>query len=863
MSQAVAYGSISIVDLTDLGEFSVQPMSDKPLAVIYDPDSNSFTPNWGTNNLTITPSVYYAGQELTLGSTGLTITWQRQEGSDPYTNLTTGETVMTSSGNQGKLKVSANKFTSSSTMITYIVTAIYTEPTTQQNLTAKGQITFSLIKNASKVKDCTITGESIFKYDTNGEVVGGNGGVASIVLTATVNNVEITGWKYQTANGTWTTYPNSGTGETLTVNSNHSVFTNDKCIIKCETNDNTVYDIHTITNLRDGAAGSGTVSAVLTNDDQMIPFTSGGTGDFSSAVSQIIIYEGGINVTKYWSISQSASGVTATPSKSGNDGANNDTTTVSAFANNVTTGNVTFTCTRTGYTTITKTFSLVKISAGADGITPTIYSVEADNLALNKSTGGTLTPSTVTFRAFQQTGNNNKTTYSGRFKIFENVTYQEYDAASTKPTAKYTSNSNETYHTYTPTSSATSILCILFAAGATTTIYDSQSVVITSDGQKGDEGDPGAPGANAVNIILGNYSDVLNCSPSNTLLAQQYIRIPFGAYEGTTRIPCTFTSVNFIDVAPASKGSGTNNSADATASADGRIVWNLPANKSIANSGGTINITFTATASTGTVTMTESYTWTRTTAATNGQNAVLLQIFTPSGTNVFNQSVNSITMQATLMDGATDKTSNATYQWAKWTNGSYTNVSGATSSSLAVSGSTVDSYASYRCTATYTPTGGSQTTYTAYFSLFDKTDPIQVSVLSSIGEQIINGQGVGALYVKVTRLGQEVDILRSDRFLTTAPTSPTTGDYYYYLDTTNRTATLKKYSGSAWSNASGSDLPTGTYQWSWRDKDGNAVPTVNGSQQINGINLPSTGKVVYIDGSVIDTKIIADVEVTI
>ena len=851
MSQAVAFGSISIIDVTDLGEFSVQPMSNMPLSVVYDPDSNSFTPNWKTNNLVITPSVWYAGTELTLGTSGLTITWQRQVGSDSYTALVSGETIV----DNGKLKVSANKFTSSSTMLTYIVTANYTEPTTQQVLTSKGQVTFTLIKNASKVKNCTITGESVFKYDTTGTIVG----TGTITLNAEVNTVSISGWKYQNSSGTFVTYPGSSTNKTLTVTPDDTLFVNDRCVIKCETSDSTVYDIHTITKLRDGAAGTDTVSAVLTNDSQMVPYDSSGKGDFTSATSRIIIYEGGINTTNTWKIEQSYSNVTASASKSsGEYGRDNDTVTVTGFDTGVSTGNVLFTCSKTGKANITKTFSLVKVTAGADGKTPVIYSVEADTVAMNRSEGGTLNPETVVFRGFQQEGTT-KTAYSGRFKIFENITYQEYIEAETPPAAIITTDNDASSYEYTPNSTATSILCILFAAGSTTTILDSQSVIIANDGKTGLTGATGDDGAAAINVIFGNYSDVLNCTSDNKLIAQQYIRIPFAAYEGTERIACEFTTIKLLSVSPQSIGTGTNNSAYASTTADGRIVWNLPAAKAISSSGGTLNITFTAKASTGDVKVTQTYTWTRTTAATNGQNAVLLQIFTPSGTNVFNQSTSSITMQATLMEGATDATANATFQWAQWENGDYVNVSKSDdatygkTSSLSVSSDAIDSYGSFRCTATYTPTGGSQTTYTAYFSLFDKTDPIQVSVFSSIGEQIINGQGVGALYVKVTRLGQEIDSLYSERFLQEAPTSPTTGDYYYHLDKTTKTVTLKQWSGSAWADVE--NPYTGTYTWSWRDKDGNAIA--------NTANLPTSGKVVYIDGSMIDTKIIADVGVTI
>lgn len=839
MAQAVAYGSITIVDITDVSEFSVQPMSNLPLSVIYDPDQNNYSPDWSTSNLRLTPLVYYGGDNVALGTTGLTITWERQEGVSGRTALTTGETIV----DNGVLQVSQTKFTSSIAMLTYIVTATYNEPTSQQTLTAQGQITFSLVRNASTTKSATITGESIFKYNTSQAIVG----ATSITLTGKVNNVSISEWQYQSATNpvTWTKYPGSGTGTTLTVNATDSTFINDKCIIRLMTSDNTVYDLHTITKLRDGAAGSATVSAVLTNDDQSIPIING-TPDYSAATTRIIIYNGGSNDTANWTITLSGStGVTFSGSRTT---ANNDTVSVTGMTTD--SGTVTFTCRKTGEADIIKTFSVIKIPAGQDGVSPTIYSIDADNYALNRAENDTLTPSSVTFRAYSQTGNNPKGNYEGRFKIFENITYAEYIAASPKPTAVYTSTGNESSHAYSPSTSATSILCILFEAGGTTTIKDNQSVVITSDGATGEQGEQGEDGKPAVNVIFSNYSDTLTCTNDNKLSASQTIKIPFAAYEGTTRIPCTFTSVNLLGVAPAAIGTGTNNSKYATTTSDGQIVWVLPSGTSVSSPSDILSITFTAQTSDGNVPVVCNYSWSRNTAAKDGVNSVMLQIFTPSGTNTLTPSVTSTMLQAQLTDGATDKTSSATYQWAKFQSGTYTNISGATSYQYTVQGSTVDSYASFRCTASY-----NSKPYVAYFSVFDKTDPIQVAVISSVGNQLVNGIGSGALYVKVTRNGQEVDAIKSERFLTANPSSASSGDYYYKLDSTNKSVTLMKYNGSAWSSQS--NPYTGTYSWSWRDKNGDVVTDVGGN------TLPTEGKVIYIDGSMVDSKIVADVEVTI
>ena len=43
-----SYGSITIVDITDVGEFSVYPQANKAQTQIYDPDTNgdsAYTPN--------------------------------------------------------------------------------------------------------------------------------------------------------------------------------------------------------------------------------------------------------------------------------------------------------------------------------------------------------------------------------------------------------------------------------------------------------------------------------------------------------------------------------------------------------------------------------------------------------------------------------------------------------------------------------------------------------------------------------------------------------------------------------------------------------------------------------------------------
>ncbi len=836
----ITYGSITLVDLTDVGQLSVYPTSNMPLSIIYDPDQNSYTPNWGTSttNLILTPVIYYNNTVLTATTSGVTITWRRREGSGNITALTTGEAKQSN----GSLKVNTNKFTSTSTMISYIVTVEYVEPETQRTLTAEGQITFSLVKLASSAKTCIISGDTVFKYNTSGTLISDS----VITLTAKTNNVSIQEWQYKDVNGDWTKVTGSGTGETLIINaSDNYLFVNDVATIQVITDDTNVYDIHCITKLRDGAPGDKAVTAVLTNENQMIPCNSSGTpvsGAFNGATSQIIIYNGGVDDTANWTIASTATDVIITRSTTTKA---NDTVTVTGLS--ALTGKVTFTCTRAGYDDIIKVFSLVKVTAGANGTTPTIYSLECDSIAINKTTPSdgsavTYTPSSIEIRGYSQTGNNARASYAGRFKI------------TSGSTAIYTSTANESSYTITSSNIASAaanghMIVELYKAGGTTTLLDKQTIVITADGARGQQGQQGQAGADAINVVMGNYADVIPCTTANKPQAAFTIDIPFVGYKGTTQVTCTVAT-------PAAICGVSPTVTQATDKAVGHIKYALTTSTDMSStSSGTVTFTFTC----GGKQITQNYTWTRSTAATNGVNAKLFELYTVGGDVFTSRESQDITIIGRLMDGSQDKTSSATnWTWAKWQDGAYTTLSTTTGkytvngSQLTVNNSAVEGFASFRATCSY-----SSVTYTAYYSLIDRLDPIQAVAFCSLGEQIVNGQGIGAFYVIVTDTGtgQELDALKSDRFLTSAPANPATGDFYYYLNTTNKTVTLKKYTGSAWADAGSGDLPKGTYTWTFRDSSGNAT-TFNGSTE-------ATGKVIYVDGTLVSKKIIADVKVEI
>lgn len=825
-TKTTAYGSITIIDVTDIGELSIYPESNSPLSVVYDPNQGTYTPDWTINNVLLRPVVYYAGKQLTSSTSGLTVTWTRKDGTGAEVGLQDGETK----NNQNELTINKNVLSNSAHgVMTYLCEAVYNEPDSGATLKAKGQITFTLVKNATLAKQCRISGENVFKYNAN-RVVYGTG---IISLTAVTSNVGIKQWQYQDANKNWVAYPTdhnaNNSSETLNVYATDNVFNNDVVTLKVTTDDDSVYDIYTITKLYDGVAGNSTVAGVLDNDDQWIACDSNYNpldGAFANAKSKITILEGGTDVTDDWNIEIIENGVTGSYDEENYIYTVNGMTQVSA--------SVTFNCTKTGYTPIVKIFSLTKIKAGADGTSPIMYSIEPSTLATNRTIANVYTPSSVTFTAYSQDGNNARTQYAGRFKIYTNDS----------DTAAYTSQQNESAYTYTFSgNSLTSVRCELFPAGGGGSVLDTQTIVVTSDGKTGAQGPQGNQGVSATNVVLGNQADIIPCDSDGNVKSNMSLEIPFTGYLGTTKAACSV----IYSTLPNGMTLQTNQAG--TASSGGMLKFNVAKGS---NLGGQDSGLITITATCNGTSSVHYYQWSKSIQSIDGENAILLQLFAPNGDIIINGE-NDVTIQAYLLDGSSDVTDQATYEWSKYENGEYTTINTVTTSELTVAADSVSGYASYRCVATY-PTG-TDNKYTQYFAVKDRTDPIQASVHCSLGTQIVNGKGYGAVYTKITRNGVEIDALKSERFLTTDPAGSVAGEFYYQLDTANKNVKLMKYSGSKWEEAPASDLPTKKYTYTFRDIDGN-ITQYKGASNV-------TGKVIYIDGELINKKIVIDVEVEV
>ena len=271
---------------------------------------------------------------------------------------------------------------------------------------------------------------------------------------------------------------------------------------------------------------------------------------------------------------------------------------------------------------------------------------------------------------------------------------------------------------------------------------------------------------------------------------------------------------------------------------------------------GTINVPITSP-----VAATLQIQWSKVNTGASGTSAYTLTIYSPDGTVFTNGAVDggtTITLNAQFYQGSTNLStdSNGLFLWEKYESGSWTTykaeAAAAAGNSCTVNASDVVGTATFRCRARY------KSTSTTYFydpiTLIDKTDNYQADIDSTAGDVFKNTVGSTCLICRLWQNGAEVDPLKSTTYSTTAPSSPTTGTFYYQITTTTPNTKLMRYSGSSWTDVTSDSTykHIKTYKWYRRDKDGN--PLDSGA-------VFATGKVIYVDGDDVDNKTVFVCEV--
>ena len=355
-------------------------------------------------------------------------------------------------------------------------------------------------------------------------------------------------------------------------------------------------------------------------------------------------------------------------------------------------------------------------------------------------------------------------------------------------------------------------------------VYDTITITKLYDGAQGEPGTPGSAGSGGLSVILSNEAQTIPCTSAGAVAAATTVTIPFSAYEGIEQKAATCT------VGTLPSGVTVSSNTPATASSAGSVVLSFAKNATLGGASvltGTIPLTFSVSGQS----VTKTFAWTKAKAGTNGESAVVFSVYAPNGTIVQNQS-GSLTLAISAYLGAT-AISNATYQWAKYSGGSWVNISGATGSTLTVNGSDIVNIQSYRCTMTYDGEN-----YVDVITVEDKSDPYISEMLSIGGFTVKNNLGGLVPYVIVRTNQHEVDPLKGN-ISETSPANPAVGDFWYQIDHTGHAVTLMKYSGSAW--AAATETQELTYTWYAQDKDGNPI------------TFDKTGKVIYLSAADIDS----------
>ncbi len=227
---------------------------------------------------------------------------------------------------------------------------------------------------------------------------------------------------------------------------------------------------------KDGREGVDGYSASLTNEFHSLPARPDGTvTSFTGCSTSIELRKGSELVTQGVTYSATANnGVTGTM--------NGNTYTVTGLS--VDTSSVNLTATYNGKSH-SKTFTITKNKQGNAGSDSTSYWLIPSATSINKDKNGVLSPTSITYTSKSQTGTQAMSDYSGRFKIYKSV-----DRGGSY-TVVYTSAANETSKQFAVPTDANAIKCELYLNDGTT-LVDTQTIIVTQDGQDGSDGQDAA-----------------------------------------------------------------------------------------------------------------------------------------------------------------------------------------------------------------------------------------------------------------------------------------------------------------------------------------------------------------------------------
>lgn len=920
---SISYGTITITDTTDLGQLSVYLTANTVRQQVYDDNGSStvYFPNWDINNggtaLVITPHVYFNGKSESLSSNKIAVAWSKTEGGVTYpygtgqykqfpcssADAACPESV---AGTSSKELQRPTNLAKNGTGATYTATITYypVDGDLTVNVVAVATLDLTISSNGldgsegTPAKSLQLIGTgSHFSYTWDGTPIA----PTTIDLIVEKQNISGVHWYCDDVRISNLTSLNLSVTTNNITNyspSFHSTKSAKFKVVETDSSGNEVtqgfVDYYTIYKLEEAQPGDSVYAAYLDNDEETVSEYNN-VLDLDNAETTFFLTKNGVN-----ELTQN-SGWTLTITDSNAAGASDSEKDIlytktnvgdaySAYLNHIkvtalrsNTAWIEFTASKTGVTSLKKRFTITK--------NPQLIShaLRLDSVSATRSTTGTYTPSTIIVDAIERTGGGTNSYRTGgvlHYKIY----YKTGDPSSviSNTDGNYLSISLADGSNNRPISYIETYL-----GGTAAENYgdaeDKQKITINSDGNNGRDGD------SPWNFLIGNQYDGISTDFNNVTSRAFSIKIPVKAAEGTTlkdihhsgsTYPLIESSIilNKSSIGP-KYYSGDTDVTNTTGAIVDNVRYNIPISTNI---GATGSITLTLTYASG-KTLTQVYSYAAQPEALKPIR--LLLNATPS--NTFENQEGQITIAPVVLSGTSEVTtglsnpkwdvyiensSTHTLTWTQVTSIDTDDNIYLSGNSLVVKGEAVQGYLATRFSITVNR-GGNTENYVEYANLEDIDDPLQVTLHSTVGEQLVNGQGQGVLYARVIRRGdnEDYDMIVPDNMLavgTTAPVPATASGktgYFHIVTETKSGVTTPTGQIDYYTRATGAASESWTkrttqkyqYTWNFRDSSNNSYTDTNDTPTPIRYAMTHDTQFVYISSDTVNNKITAVVKVEI